>query len=184
MAELDYNYIAGLVQEAVKGDSDAFAELYASTYQKQYMFACSYLKDEYLAQDALQETYVIALKHLASLNDPRLFVSWLSQINFRICYNMSIRQIKFNEEIDRFNSDSPNTRTTPSAESQIVHVDEKEYILQQVMALPFSESQAIFLHYYKNMRIDQIAYMMEISKSSVKRYLSSGKKRLAQLLMV
>ena len=51
MSELDYNYIAGLVEHALTGDSDAFAELYAATYQKQYTFAYCYLKDEFLAQD-------------------------------------------------------------------------------------------------------------------------------------
>lgn len=183
MAELDYSYIASLVLQAREGDCDAFAELYASTYQKQYMFACSYLKDEFLAQDALQETYTTALKHLASLNDPRLFVSWLNQINFRICYNMSVKQAKINAEMDRFNSGTEYSHGR-SAEAQVVTVDENEYILRQIMALPFSESQAIFLHYYKNLKISQIAYMMEISKSSVKRYLASGKKRLAQQLNV
>ena len=34
MAALDYNYIAELVVKAQHGDSDAFAELYAATYQK------------------------------------------------------------------------------------------------------------------------------------------------------
>lgn len=182
MAELDYGYIAGLVMQAREGDSDAFAELYASTYRKQYLFACSYLKDEFLAQDALQETYISALKHLSALNDPRLFVSWLNQINFRVCYNMSVKQAKINAETDRFNADPLNLNGESSPETQVVRVDEKEYILQQIMALPFSESQAIFLHYYKNLKINQIAYMMEISKSSVKRYLASGKKRLAKQL--
>lgn len=184
MAELDYSYIAGLVLRARSGDSDAFAELYASTYQKQYMFACSYLKDEFLAQDALQETYITALKNLGTLNDPKLFVSWLNQINFRICYSLSTKQARFNAETDEYNSDTFGSQIsdTPSAENQVVQVDENAYILQQVLALPFSESQAIFLHYYKNMKIDQIAYMMEISKSSVKRYLASGKKRLAKSL--
>ena len=72
MSALDYNYIAELVVSAQGGDSDAFAELYAATYQKQYHFAYSYLKDEYLAQDALQETYIIALKELTKLQDPML----------------------------------------------------------------------------------------------------------------
>ena len=54
LAALDYKYIAKLVSRAQTGDSDAFAELYAATYQRQYHFAYRYLKDEYLAQDALQ----------------------------------------------------------------------------------------------------------------------------------
>lgn len=183
MAELDYNYIAQLVLMASKGNSDAFAELYAATYQKQYMFACSYLKDEYLAQDALQETYISALKNIRQLNDPRLFVSWLNQINFRICYNMSVKQAVLNGEMERYKDFKETDANNP--ENQIMlKVDEHEFLLQQVLSLPFSESQAIFLHYYKGIKIDQIAYMMEISKSSVKRYLASGKKRLAELLTV
>lgn len=183
MAELDYNYIGELVFQVREGDSDAFAELYAATYQKQYMFACSYLKDEYLAQDALQETYISALKNIRQLNDPKLFVSWLNQINFRICYNMSVKQTVMNNEMERFQDPSLSDYENP--ESQVMlQVDEKEYLLQQVLSLPFSESQAVFLHYYKGIKIDQIAYMMEISKSSVKRYLASGKKRLAELLSV
>lgn len=63
MESLDYKYIANLVTRAQAGDSDAFAELYAATYQRVYMFSYRYLRDEYLAQDALQETYILALKN-------------------------------------------------------------------------------------------------------------------------
>ena len=95
MAEIDYQYIGDLVEQARGGSSDAFAELYAATYKKQYLFACGYLKDEYLAQDALQETYILAFKNLSSLQDTRLFISWLNQINFRVCYDMNIKQKQF-----------------------------------------------------------------------------------------
>lgn len=37
--ELDYDYLAKLVERTQMGDSDAFAELYTATYQKQYRFA-------------------------------------------------------------------------------------------------------------------------------------------------
>ena len=94
MAELDYQYLANVVKRAQAGDSDAFAELYAATYQKQYRFAYSYLKDEYLAQDAVQETYISVLKGLGKLKDPRLFVSWLNQISFRVCFQIQKRQIR------------------------------------------------------------------------------------------
>ena len=184
MAELDYEYIGGLVEQAKDGDSDAFAELYAATYQKQYMFSYCYLKDEFLAQDALQETYILALKNLASLNDPKLFVSWLNQINFRVCFNMSSKQKRWNDETAEYSAESfiswPSA--DPSPEEQVIFIDNRDYLLNMVMALPYSESQVIFLHYYKHMRIDDIAYLMDISKSTVKRYLLSGKKRLAKNL--
>ena len=60
--------------------------------------------------------------------------------------------------------------------------DEQEYVINQILALPFSESQAIFLRYYRNMKVGDIARMMDISQSSVKRYLTNGRKMLAQRL--
>ena len=69
MMDLDYQYIASLVEHTKEGDSDAFAELYVATYQKQYRFACQYLRDEYLAQDAIQETYILVLKSINTLKD-------------------------------------------------------------------------------------------------------------------
>ena len=145
------------------------------------MFSCCYLKDEFLAQDALQETYILALKNLTSLNDPKLFVSWLNQINFRVCFNMSSKQKRWNEETDRFSDTAFAARSSPepTPEDRVINIDNRNYLMQVVMALPYSESQVIFLHYYKHMKIDDIAYMMDISKSTVKRYLAAGKKRLA-----
>lgn len=183
MAELDYKYIEDLVDRAKSGDSDSFAELYAATYQKQYLFSYCYLKDEFLAQDALQETYILALKNLGTIRDSKLFVSWLNQINFRVCFAIANRQKKWNAEMAAFDDQIENRASLDTGpEDHAVNVDHKQYVLEQVMALPASESQVIFLHYYKDMTIDEISYMMEISKSTVKRYLASGKKHHAALI--
>ena len=75
MDELDYNYLAELVLKTQRGDSEAFAELYTATYQKQYRFTYRYAKDAYLAQDILQDVYILVLKNINTLKNPRLFVS-------------------------------------------------------------------------------------------------------------
>ncbi len=183
MAELDYQYLANVVKRAQAGDSDAFAELYAATYQKQYRFAYSYLKDEYLAQDAVQETYISVLKGLGKLKDPRLFVSWLNQISFRVCFQIQKRQTRFDAETSLYQDTAPTLLDqSRDPERQVIHIDEKEYLVKQILNLPFSESQAITLKYINNMTLDDIADMMDISRSSVKRYLASGKKRLSKIL--
>ena len=184
MTDLDYPYIASLVERAKTRDSDAFAELYVATYQKQYRFACNYLRDEYLAQDALQETYILVLKNLASLKDSSLFISWLNQITFRVCFNMQKKQKRHKEEISDYDpSQMPagNLRDA-NPEDYLIEIDQKEFIIRQVLSLPFTESQVIILRYYNNMKLADIARLMDMSRSSVKRYLNSGKKKLEQLL--
>lgn len=195
MSALDYNYMADLVVRAQGGDSDAFAELYAATYQKQYHFAYSYLKDEYLAQDALQETYIIALKDISKLKDPMLVVAWLNQINFRICFQLHKKQKRYDAEMIEYSKDdtaaqrvsaSSHGGARPSSvarspEDMVVRIDSREYIMNQIMKLPFTEAQVIILKFYRNLKHDEIAELMDISRSSVKRYLTSGKAHLAKV---
>ena len=182
MAVLDFNYIAELVRQAQAGDSDAFAELYMATYQNQYRFACNYLKDIYAAQDAVQETYITALRNLNKLRDPMLVIAWLNQINFRICYRMQQNntgsQLIGEEALINREATGPNA----SPENEVITIDSREYLLHQVMNLPFTESQVILLRYYRNMKIDEIARLMEISRSTVKRYMNSGISRLRKTI--
>ena len=116
MSALDYNYVANLVVNAQLGDSNAFAELYAATYQREYHFAYCYLRDEHLAQDALQETYIIALKNISKLKDPMLVIAWLNQINFRVCFHLHKKQERYNAELigfDHSDSETSATQNTP-----------------------------------------------------------------------
>ncbi|MGO5053843.1 RNA polymerase sigma factor [Lachnospiraceae bacterium LCP25S3_G4] len=184
MAELDYQYIASLVRKTQHGDSDAFAELYAATYQKQYRFAYQYLKDEYLAQDAIQEAYILVLKNISTLKDPKVFISWLNQIIFRICFDMSQKHNRHNQElhIDTDDLDISTLSAIANPEEQIAQQDEKEYIISRIMDLPMYEAQAIMMRYYNNMKIREIADAMNCSKSTIKRYLASGHEKLQKYL--
>ena len=102
MKEPNHKYIAGLVIRAQHEDSDAFAELYGLTYSKVLHYAERYLRDSYLAQDAVQEIFILALKNISKLKEPTLFIAWMNQISFRVCYDaaalfLELLQIIHNE---------------------------------------------------------------------------------------
>lgn len=164
MSELDYSYIARLVYRTCSGSSDAFAELYASTYKRQYALAYVYLEDEQLAREALKTTYSRALKNLASLRDTRLFISWLTQINFRVCCAIAARH----QQID----------AGETVKAPTVQVAGRRFSVNRILALPFSESQVIYLHCKKKLSLRQIAYLLEMRPSEAKEYLRRGRARL------
>lgn len=179
MAEIDYQYICLLVEHTKKGDSDAFAELYAATYEKLFGFSYRYLKDNYLAQDALQETYILALKNIKKLKDPMFFISWLNKINFRVCFNIQNKQKRYASELSLEDPlIEPPVSDNLTLENRVAEEDQKQYILRKVRELPFRESQVIIMKYYHNMTIDEIAHILETSRSTVKRQLASAQKRL------
>lgn len=172
--DLDMTYIARLVRQAQAGDSDAFAEFYVATCQRLYRFSYRYLHDKYLAQDALQETYIKALQHMNQLRDPSLALSWLGQINMRVCYHMLHRQREIPTEDALLNR----TAAPSDPENEVVQVDYGRYLMKQLLNLPFTESQVLLLRFYHNMKLNDIAKMLEISLSTVKRSLNSGIQRL------
>ncbi len=181
----DYAYIAKLVMACWNDDSNAFAELYALTCNKVYNYCHHYLRDPYLAQDAVQEIYISALQNIHKLNDPTLFIAWLNQICFHICYDISSK--KNNDQYESLDNDvfdflqddhddmRPDTAMFQKADSEILK--------GAIDSLPFNEQQIIIMHYFNNMKLQNIADAMSISLSSVKRYLSSAQGHLRQLLI-
>lgn len=183
MAELNHSYIGQLVLQSQSGDSDAFAELYAVTYQHTYNYAVHYLRDADLAQDALQETYILALRNIAGIKEPSLFVAWLNQICFRVCFDMSrknsLGQGEVNPELmelvhDEYPEHNP--------EDSVAQTDEAERVKEAVAQLPFNEQQVVVMRYYNDMKLEDIAAALRVSRSSVKRYLISARESLAQIL--
>lgn len=184
MKEYDYNRLARLVKKAADGNSNAFAELYAATYQKQYQFAYRYLRDEYLAQDAIQEVYILALKNLVRLKDAKLFIAWLKQINFRVCFDMMKKRKLQNPELcNTLLEVIADDNQGKSMECQVVDEDMRQWLLELIQNLPSTECQAIIMRYYNHMPLQEIANAMDCSLSSVKRYIAAGQEQLKKTLL-
>ena len=183
--ELDYDYLAKLVERTQMGDSDAFAELYTATYQKQYRFAYQYTKDSYLAQDILQDVYILVLKNIHTLKNPRLFVSWLHQITFRICFDTTQKTKRQEQDIlfDTSDEKIPYHRcvdysTESNPEKYALTKDTQQQLINSIYSLPQQFAQPIIMRYYNNMAIDEIADAMDCSRSTIKRRLHKGQKLL------
>ncbi len=164
MAALDNNYIAFLVKEIQGGNNAAFAEFFTVTCQNQYKFACGYLQDAVKAQAAIQDAYIDALKNIQALKEPALAVAWLNQINFRICYNMK------------------GSRSADGQQGSSVTVGKNTYTVNQILNLPFSESQVLLLKYYLHQSTGVTAEMLDMSRSSVNRYMTNALRRLNTIL--
>lgn len=185
MAELDYQQISELVSRAQDGDGKAFEELYLLTYRNLYRMACHYLHDPEIAQDAVQDTYMLVLKNLITLQNPRLFISWLDQILYRVCLATQRKQRQYDAEASEY--DSADLNVLPRfadlmnpPEHLIVQIDQQHYIRQQIMSLPEQEAKIILLRYYHNLKINDIAAVLHISRATVNRKLAKARQRLRE----
>jgi len=183
MREPDYEQIGQLVLLAQQNNSDAFATLYALTYNKIYNYACHYLRDTYAAQDAMQETYIKALKNIHNISEPKLFVSWLNKIAFNVCFDMVRKNSNdaqptddeiISQILDPKDYNNPEVNTQKKMEYKRLH--------EALEKLPFKEQQAIKMKYFNGMKLEDIATTLGTSRSSVKRYIASGEELLRRSL--
>lgn len=141
----------------------------------------------YLAQDILQDVYIVVLKNIHTLKNPRLFISWLNQINFRMCYDVCQKHNRYKQELQLL-SDSADLPS--DADSQQISDPEKEVtdrlwqseLMSEILSLHPNESQTIIMRYYNDMSLDEIADAMNCSRSAVKRRLAKGKRELEKKL--
>lgn len=168
MAGLDMQYIADIVPQAQAGDSNAFAEFFAATYQKQFAFARRYLGDDFLAQEAVQQAYINAFRQLYKLRDPSMSVVWLNQITMLACFSVQ----------DKYAAGQGDSKQPVRNESRMLTLNNMQYSVRQIMTLPFSESQAILLSKLCGMKTGSIASLLEIKRGAVRRYITNGINRL------
>ena len=177
--EPDHGHLASLVLKVQQGDMTAFSELYAQTYNKVYNYARHYLRDEYAAQDAVQEVYILVLRKIDTIENPLLFIAWLNQIAFRVCYDLGYRktsgyQVMEDEFLAQFYDESPASNPEASA----IYDEELNLLRDAIQQLPTLQRNIVIMRYYNNMKLSDIASAMDLSLSSVKRYLERAKQDL------
>lgn len=169
-SRLDLKYIADLFEQARAGDSNAFAEFFAATSPQEYTFACSYLKDDYLAEEALRDTYVNALSGISKVRDSELILAWLTGINLNCCYEIERKHALYRQSLQGADS--------PDPESAQLLIEGTPYPMRQVLSLPFTEAQVLVLRYLCGMKRRKIARLTEIRPGDVRRCTEKGITRL------
>ena len=76
---------AEIVERAQRGDHAAFDALATAAYHRLYAIARRILRDEYAAQDAVQEALIRAWRDLPGLRDVDRFDAWLHRLLVRAC---------------------------------------------------------------------------------------------------
>src|SRR5512146_279863 len=88
-----------LVEEAQRGDRDAFESLATATAPRLDAAARLILRDPERARDAVQETLVRAWRDLRGLRDPDRFDPWLHRLLVRACLDEARRWRRHSIEV-------------------------------------------------------------------------------------
>lgn len=165
-------YTELLVIRCQQGQTEAF-ELIVKIWQKPLLgFALRYLDQNTDALDAVQETWVAAIKSMNKLQNPSLFVSWL----FRILTNKCIDRIR-NKQTQQKLLKNIDVKSEPSKDS-----DESELLAQAIEKLPDEQKTIIILRFSQGLQAGQIAAMLNIAEGTVKSRQHRALARLREIL--
>lgn len=181
--------IRGLVLAAQGGDQQAIAQLYEQSSKKAYYLAKQLLKNEDLAQDILQDSYVKVFSNLHMLRQPENFQGWLDTvvINKSKDYLKKKKPVLFSqmsseEEPDK-EIDFEDDRSAFQPEAQVDYKETKRLVQAMIDSLPEEQRMAVVLRYLEDMPVKRIAQIMECSEGTVKSRLNYGRKAIkAQVL--
>jgi len=152
-------------QKAIEGDDEAFLAVIRLHKESLLRAALAFLKDEHAAIEALQEVTYRAYKKIHTVKEPAYLKTWLTRIMINYCQDQLKRR-------KRIISDNRLQET-------FVHQDQSFLELKEALGMLSNEDQQlIYLKYFQNTKIKEIAALEKIPEGTVKSRLHTVLKKL------
>ena len=159
-----------LVLLARSGDRGALNELLSEVQDGLYGYLVRLVDDRHLAEDILQEVFVLIWRKLRWLRDPEIFRPWA----YRIASREAFRQLRKHRVQAREFGEEALVAGMPAREAPPFPQEWAE-ALPGLLALLSPASRAVLiLHYVQGMTLNEVADVLEVSPGTVKSRLAYG----------
>ena len=161
---------SGMLDAMRKGDPVGYEQLYDRYSKRIYAMTYGMLQNHTDAEDAVQNTFIHVYEKLYTLKDCNSFDSWLE----KIAYNEALLLIRKRKKMTLFNDDLE-AKVTDQIQDELMLPEEiaerrdtAEKIRSIIAELPEAQRQTLVLFYYNNLKIKQIAEVMNCGENTVK----------------
>lgn len=172
------------IQQYQAGDKTVFSKIYESYYKKVYYTALKISRNQADAKDIAQETFLQVEKSLMGLKDVELFDQWLNRIIISKASDLfrKNKTTSFPEEHPLFQV-TKEERGYMLPESQL-HFDCDHTMLAYFLdQLDEKYRVVLVLSYFDNMKIKDIAMILDIPEGTVKSRMSTGREQLKEMIL-
>ena len=151
-----------IVEQAMRGDREAFAILVGQTSDRMYAIATRILRDTDLAQDAFQSAMLTAWRSLPSLRDPDRFEAWVRKLVVHACYAEARRRRTWSANVRVLPIDGP---ATPD---QTISIADRDALDQAFRRLSLEQRAVFVLHHDVGLPQAEIAEMLGVPAGTVR----------------
>ncbi len=160
-----------LVIQAQAGNQQSFEQLFYKTHNLARKVAYSIVGST-LAEDAVQESYLLVFQKLRQLKDPAAFRGWLSRLVLHTCYRIAKKR--------------PNELELPSEEveapDQSQSVIDSLFLKQGLSRLQPKDRDILILRELLGLSYEEVAFALSLPLGTVRSRLHSARKHLAERL--
>ena len=164
-----------LVLRAQAGDREALDELFKLVQEPLYRYIVSLVNSRPLAEDILQEVFILIYRKLRWLREPELFRPWA----YRIATREAFKQLKRER---RWTDSSVDETALEDLPAPVRDSPTPEQISQLVEQVSPASRAVIVLHYLHEMPLGEVADVLGVALGTVKSRLAYGLGFLRKLI--
>jgi len=151
-----------LVEQAQRGDREAFGILARTRADRLYAIGQRILRDVGLAEDAMQQALVIAWRELPSLRDPARFDAWLTRVLVNACYAEARRRRTWSANVRVLPIDGP-------ADGDVLEgIADRDQLERGFRRLPPEQRALLVLHHYLGLSPTEMAETLGIPSGTAR----------------
>lgn len=158
---------AELVSQYIKGNEEAFAQLLKRHKSKVYTTIYLIVKDQYIAEDLLQETFIKAINKLRSgdYNEEGKFLPWIMRIAHNLAIDYFRRAKRYPTVIMEDGTPIFNSLNFSEDSMESIRIkDETHTILKEMIkTLPEPQKEVLLMRHYGEMSFQEIAEATGVS---------------------
>jgi RNA polymerase sigma-70 factor, ECF subfamily len=172
------------VRRAQAGDQTAIAALVAEQQRYVYSIAMSITKDPTDAADLTQDALIRFVRSIGSYRGETKLSTWL----YRLVVNLGIDRLRrrgappIRLDDEGVDVDVASDDPIDDVAAVVERAEEARIVRAAVSQLPDAQRVALTLHYFEDLRYEDIADVMGVPLNTVKSPVRRGKERLAVLL--
>lgn len=176
--EAHNQHINQLLERCKQQDQSAQMEIYRGYYKAMYNTAYRILKDEFEAEDIMQEAFLTAFTKLYMFKGEVTFGAWLK----RIVVNKSLTQLKKN---NRYNEVKMEVIPNYEIVEETIDYDtiKASKVLECINSLKDNYRLVLTLNLIEGYDYEEISEILQYSNENVRTTVSRAKKKLKQVLL-
>jgi RNA polymerase sigma factor (sigma-70 family) len=148
--------VRDVVEQAMRGDREAFGQLVGLTSDRLYAIATRILRDSDLAEDALQGALITAWRELPRLRDPDRFEAWVRRLLVHACYAEARRRRQWSGNVRVLPVDGP------AGVDDLVSVADRDALDRAFRRLTVEQRSVFVLHHHVGLALVEIAETLGI----------------------